>query len=502
MTELEQNVTKFDEDIKANDWQLIWCPDDELVWLWRGKIFWGVQRYDEAARAFSQGITRCPHYGPLYRDRGHVLINGGRFAEAAADYAQAHRLMGAEWDTLYHYALSCFLIGDYARAAALFREASGHARNAGDTLAAANWAWASLLHAGETDEAAAVLRTIPDEMPMPEDAEGYYRVVFTAKGKLTPEQGMGQGGIVSAIQSMSSAYGVSNYCRYVLGDARKADALCEEMLRVGAAEMYHTFGYRAAQAEMGKTDRPAPQPEWDEKIAQERWNEYNWFRKAHTHADHKELGSAIYVASQALVYVRDPARFLQHRGHWFTNVGEYEKSASDFTRAALLRPDDKNILYHYGIAHYLLAEYKMAEKIFRRTVDTAATYTESISALNWVWACLVHQGKKADAEALLAGVPNSLTGLNDSTAGYYNLLMLYKGLRDPQSLLPPPGEAYAVEHVTCAYGVANYYYYVAGDIPKADATLDRILAGVKPPFTSAFGYRAALNERERRAAGR
>lgn len=496
--ELEDKKAKFEEDIKASDWSLKWSPDDELVWMHRGKIFWGVQRYEDAIDAFSQGITRCTHYGPLYRDRGHCLINSGHHAEAAADYAEAYRLMGDDWDTLYHYALSCYLIGDYKRAEGIYRKVIAQADGDGNRLAGTNWLWASLLHQGKLDEAKALIEAVDYNMAIPEDAIGYYHIVFTAKGKVKPEEVVGDG-VQKEVQSITAAYGISNYYRFVLGDEAKADALCEEILSVGQDGMNHPFGYQAASAELARKTATSLTPELDEMIAREPANEYLWHRKIHAYSEARDLEAAVRHASIAMVNVKDPARFLQARGHWFTNLGKYEKSACDFTRAALLRPEDKNILYHYGLSHYLLGEYKRAEKIYLRALDAAASASESISTTNWLWATLVHQGKETQARELLDTVPADLRVDIHTKSGYDRLIMLYKQVLSPEQLSAPQGQEFNLEDSSFLYGLSNYYYFVEKNAAKSDETLDYMIANVPAPFQTSFGYRAALNERERRA---
>ena len=313
---------------------------------------------------------------------------------------------------------------------------------------------------------------------------------------MTPEEALGDGP-KKVIQDISCAYGISNYYRFVVGDTQKADALCQKILDVGKDGMSHPFGYQAAMAELAKASFVSLTPELDEQIAKDPANEYLWYWKIHAYSKERDLVGAVREASIAMVNVNDKARFLQGRGHWYTNLGQYEQSACDFTRACLLRPEDKNVLYHYGLAHYLLGEYKRAEKIYKRALDAAASASESISTTNWLWATLVHQKKDAEAQALLdATVLEGPIGAPDKT-GYDRLLALYKGILPLEDVVPKSDD-YSLEDASFLYGLSNYYYYIEKSQALADQTLDRIMATIPEPLKTCFGYRATLNERERR----
>ena len=73
---------------------------------------------------------------------------------------------------------------------------------------------------------------------------------------------------------------------------------------------------------------------------------------------------------------------------------------------------------------------------------------------------------------------------------YHNRLLMYKGLKTPESLLMPGGETEYDRNLAIAtqgYGVANWYYY-NGDKEKAKEITNQIMEGKS---WAAFGYIAA-----------
>ncbi len=492
----EQTTQKMEEALANNTEMLRWCPDDELVWMQKGKIYMEARQFDEAVAAFSQAIIRCPHYGEPFQLRGHCMINMGNHVFAAADYQEAYRLNPEKWEILYHYALALFLIGEYQRAETVSRKAVECAEGAGNLTAASVWLWNILMHARRETEAQEVLDTVPDDIKVGDGDMGYYRILSVLKKRLDPDRAL-EGLEENELQKITALYGISNYYRFVVKDAGKADELCRSVMEMAEENWSSCFAYRAAEVELGLYSLPYATPEWDEKLKADPGNELYWHLKNHVYADRQEKPTAVQATSLAILQVKEPARFYQRRGHWSINLGYHERAAADLTLASLMRPEDKNVLYHTALTYYLIGEYRRAERIYRKALDLAGSATETISTTNWLWATLMHEGKEAEAEALLRTVPEDFAiGSEAFTGGYYKMLLLYKGKLDPETFLPE-GELTS-EGVTIAYGLSNYYYYIAKDAEKADATLDRILADTRGTNQYAFGYQAANTERKRR----
>lgn len=235
-----------------------------------------------------------------------------------------------------------------------------------------------------------------------------------------------------------------------------------------------------------------------EQLEQDSTNEYLWYQLGREHLELKEYDQAIRLFSKGIARAPRCARLLHERAHRYINVGEHEKAAADFAKAAQMRPRDENVFYHYGLSHYLLGEYHKAERIYRHCLTLCDSDSDITSTSNWLWATLVHRGKMEEAQAVLDSIQEDMDTSNDSSTGYYRLLLLYKQILKPEDVIPDPEKPIGLLEVTGAYGVSNYYYYVEGDVEKADAMLDNIIATVPQEWRSAFGYQAALTERNRR----
>ena len=492
----DETREKMEAALANNTEMLRWCPDDELVWMQKGMIHMEAKQFDEAVAAFSRAIIRWPYSAEPFNLRGHCMINMGNYAFAAADYQEAYRLNPDKWEIMYHYALALFLTGEYERAEMISRRTVAAAEGAGNLAAASAWLWHILMHVQKEEEAQAAIDAVLDDMEMEEEDLGYYQTIFVIKGKLDPEP-VRKGLRADDLQSITAAYGISGYYRFVKKDTAKADEICRALMEAAKEEWSACFAYQAASVDLGFYALPYATPEWDEKLKKDPENELYWHLKNHVYADKQEKPTAVQATSLAILHVKDPARFYQRRGHWSINLGYHERAAADLTLACLMRPEDKNVLYHTALTSYLIGEYKRAERIYKRALELSNSATEDISTTNWLWATLMHEGKEAEAAALLETVPEEVTvGSEAFTGGYYRMLMLYKGKLDPDTFLPE-GELTS-EGVTTAYGLANYYYYVAKDVKKADEILDRILKGTKGTNRYPFGYQAASTERKRR----
>jgi hypothetical protein len=95
--------------------------------------------------------------------------------------------------------------------------------------------------------------------------------------------------------------------------------------------------------------------------------------------------------------------------------------------------------------------------------------------------------KKA-AKELLAPITKDMKIIEDYS--YHDLVLMYKGLKTPESLLhfkKERGTDSALENATRGYGIGNWYYY-NGQKEKAKEIFEKVL---KTKNCAAFGYIAA-----------
>ncbi|RGC96963.1 hypothetical protein DW651_19670 [Subdoligranulum sp. AM23-21AC] len=244
----------------------------------------------------------------------------------------------------------------------------------------------------------------------------------------------------------------------------------------------------------------------EQQLADNPQDEMLWLYKGICYLDLEDRPGTIRAMTQGMIECPHYGRLLEERGHRYINVGEYEKAAADLELACTFYPHDHSIHYHRGLAHYFQAEYLRAEQSFRCCVNECSVFGDTVSAVNWLWYCLVHQEKFAEAEKLLECIPSQANENVEGVAGYFHMLLMYKGLRTPEETLAN-ADPNPVGYVTTGYGVYNYYKFIAGEDAKAEALLDSILSEEPQPWQrgaqkhvwqAGFGYRAAATERLRR----
>ncbi len=210
------------------------------------------------------------------------------------------------------------------------------------------------------------------------------------------------------------------------------------------------------------------------------------------------------------------ARFLRFRGHRYITVRQFEDAARDLDRAATLDSTNFDVVYHQGLAHFLLGHFDRSAAIYLRCIafaDNAALKAREASGgfrpgyrscmrmstndddrasmTDWAWRSLVRAGRRAEADRLLAPVREAMT-INTNRSYYENLLM-YKGVRAPEAVLQAASSD-SVRFSTSGYAVAHYYL-VRGDSAKAWELFERVARG---PHWNGFGVIGAEVELARR----
>ena len=217
---------------------------------------------------------------------------------------------------------------------------------------------------------------------------------------------------------------------------------------------------------------------------------------------------AIAIFSEGLERWPDDARLLRHRGHRFITLRRLDEAIADLERATTLvagRPDEvepdglpnpagiptstlnTNIAYHLGLAYFLRGDFENARRGFQTCLDASTNDDTRVAASDWLWMSLERLGRTQEAQALLDTISPELELLENHA--YHDRLMLYKGLRSPESLLAEESDD-PVQLATHGFGV-GHWYLVRGDRERAEQIFRQILEGTSWP---AFGYIAAEAE--------
>lgn len=201
------------------------------------------------------------------------------------------------------------------------------------------------------------------------------------------------------------------------------------------------------------------------------------------------------------------ARFYRHRGHRYITLRRFDLAIADLTKAASLikgKPDEVepdgqpnarniptstlqfNIWYHLGLAYYLSGQNKQALDAYRACLKVSKNPDAFAATSHWLYMTLRRLNRPAEAAKVLEPVREGMDIIEN--AGYYRLLLMYKGSVPAESLLEEAlkQESSAGSH-SILYGIGNWHLY-NGRRGEALKIYERILASDQ--WTS-FGYIAA-----------
>jgi len=259
------NQQKLDADLAQAEKDLAARPKDAEAIIWVGRRLGYLWRYDDAIAMFSRGIALYPDNPKFYRHRGHRYISIRQFAKAEADFEKATQLIKGQPDEIepdgapnpagkprgtlqfniwYHFALSHYLQGNYARAYDAWAECMKVSKNDDSVTATSDWMWMTLMRLNRKAAAAKVLERITPKMDILENT-AYHRRLLMYKGLEKPEALLDTAS-PDPTQIATQGYGVANYY-FVTGDKAKARQVFDRIL--GGAG-WNAFGFIAAEADV------------------------------------------------------------------------------------------------------------------------------------------------------------------------------------------------------------------------------------------------------------
>lgn len=225
---------------------------------------------------------------------------------------------------------------------------------------------------------------------------------------------------------------------------------------------------------------------------------------------------AIAMYSRGAALHPNDARFLRFRGHRYLTVRQFQDGARDLDRAAVMDSTNFDIVYHQGLAHFLLGHYGRAADAYGKCLGFAAnealrakeargeyrtgyrscmrTGTDNdalVSMTDWAWRANARAGRQAEAARLLDTVQESMKV--SSNRSYLENLLMYKGRRTPDQVLEW-ARSDSVRFSTSGYAVASWFL-MKGDSSRGWALMDEIARG---PHWNGFGAISAEVDVSRR----
>jgi len=224
---------------------------------------------------------------------------------------------------------------------------------------------------------------------------------------------------------------------------------------------------------------------------------------------------AIAIFTDGMARHPGDARMYRHRGHRYLTVREIDRAIADFEKAAVLfagHPDEvepdglpnarnvptgtlqSNVWYHLALAHYLQGDFDLAAENWMRARDAVGNADNLVAASHWLYLSLRRAGRDAEAAAVLTPITADLDVIENGE--YHQLLLMYQGVRTPQSLLADAGEGAGGS--ATRYGVSAWFL-VNGRREDAESLWKALLAGSDWP---SFGHLAAEAEVARATGSR
>jgi tetratricopeptide (TPR) repeat protein len=236
--------------------------------IWVGRRLGYINRMDEAIAFYTRAITRFPDSYKLYRHRGHRYISTRQFDLAIQDLERAAALMkdlpietepdgipnklnkplsSGHFNVWYHLGLAYYLKGDFEKALSAYLNCMKVSDNDDSIVATADWLYMTYRRLGKTQEADALLKTIPDTMTIIEN-DSYFIRLKMYKGLLPPDSVLNPDPNREDydLSLATQGYGVGHWY-WLNNDKGKAKAIFEKIL---LGKSTNAFGYIAAETEL------------------------------------------------------------------------------------------------------------------------------------------------------------------------------------------------------------------------------------------------------------
>jgi tetratricopeptide (TPR) repeat protein len=204
----------------------------------------GARQYREAIQTFTRGLRIDPKNAVLYRWRGHRFLSVRDYDRALADLNQGASIDSTVYGIWYHLGVLRYIRGEFAAAADAFRRGLPIAPNAVERAGSYDWQWMSLMRAGKEDEARALLKSMPDSVPIAA-ANAYSQRLRLYQGRIGPGDVFTPAD-TDDVAVATLSYGIGNW--YLLRkETKRAKEWFERSVQSGG---WPAFGFMASEAEL------------------------------------------------------------------------------------------------------------------------------------------------------------------------------------------------------------------------------------------------------------
>ena len=195
---------------------------------------------------------------------------------------------------------------------------------------------------------------------------------------------------------------------------------------------------------------------------------------------------AIAIYTAALEDAGACAALYRHRGHRYISVRRFGPAAADLAQANRLQPGDFDIVYHLGLARWLLGDFTGARAAYESFLPICSDDEQRVAMTYWLHLTLARLGEGAGAAELAAGIGTVQVVEN---IHYYDLLRLFRGDKTEDDILTMSREN-SLAAGTLGFGL-GCWHLAAGRRLEAMAQFEVVVAG---KYWPSFGFIAAETE--------
>jgi tetratricopeptide (TPR) repeat protein len=226
-----------------------------------------------------------------------------------------------------------------------------------------------------------------------------------------------------------------------------------------------------------------------------------WFgrRMAYT----GRIEESIDIFSSGIEKFPDDPRLYRHRGHRFISLRKFTEAINDLEQAVTLiqntrdevEPDGMpnllniplstlhfNIYYHLALAYFLERNFEKAKAIFETCLSISQNNDSIIACFYWLFIIHKKLSDKIGAKEVIERISPEMEIIEN--IAYFEMLLLFKGLKQPEELLENLKDKSSVNDSTTYFGLALYYLF-SDDVENCKLLLESLL---KYGHSLSFGF--------------
>jgi tetratricopeptide (TPR) repeat protein len=236
---------QYDKAIAAFDEAIALDPKNAEFPLGKCRALAAASRHAEAVAACGESLRLRPDNAEALRDRGHYYLNLGQVEPALADLTKAAALAKTDRGVYYHLGVAYYLKGDFGRAADAYQSCLDNSTGT-DTVECKAWLYPSLVRAGRTQQAAALLASVQADPAVVGHPGWYLDRLLLFKGLKTEEQVAANLDAEGALSMSSIGYSLGLW-HLLNARPQRAREYFEKAVATGFTP---AWGYRCSEAEL------------------------------------------------------------------------------------------------------------------------------------------------------------------------------------------------------------------------------------------------------------